>query len=194
MKTRSETGRDTHAYPGPSTGLVVQSRKMSRAELTRRFLLRLVVLAFFWALLTDFRSDALVFGLPAVLAAAALVFLGPAAPNWQLSLRGAVAFVLWFAVQSVRGAIDVARRAFTPSLPLHPGFRAYRTSLPEGAPRILFLNTITLLPGTLSAEIMGEDITVHMLDIRADLEADLHDLERRVATLFALKPETKAQS
>lgn len=154
--------------------------------LWRRFLGVALTLALLWAALTGFRADALVFGLPAVLAGAALVFLLPASPGWRLSPRGALAFALWFAVQSVRGAVDVALRAFAPAMPLSPGFRPYPLNLPPGAPRILFLNAITLLPGTLSAEIADDRVIVHMLDTGADLKADLGALEARVAAFFAL--------
>lgn len=156
-----------------------------------RFVVRFLGLLGLWAVLTDFRVDALVFGVPAAVAGASLVLLIPYSPGWRMSPRGAAVFMVWFAVQSVRGAIDVAARAFSPRMPLRPGFRTYAVSLPKGAPRILFLNTITLLPGTLSAEVTGDDVIVHMLDTRADLESDLMALEARIVALFALNSLTE---
>lgn len=152
----------------------------------RSFGWSVVVLGVLWVLLTDLRLDALAFGVPAVLAGASLVFLLPPARHWRLSLRGAVVFVVWFAVQSVRGAWDVALRALSPRMRLRPGFRRYTPNLPPGTARIVFLNTITLLPGTLSVEVEGDAVVVHMLDTRADLQAELGALEARVAALFAL--------
>ncbi len=157
----------------------------------RLFTIKALVLGAIWAVLTDFRADAWVFGLPAVLAGAGLVFLMPAAPAWRLSPQGALVFALWFSVQSVRGAVDVSRRAFSPRMPLRPGFRRYPIALPSGAPRVMFLNTITLLPGTLAAEQAGDAVMVHMLDTRADLDKDLGALERRIAALFALSLEAE---
>ena len=180
---------DLKADPPPAaTGqaLALHQTAPPPAHRWRRFAVKFLALALIWAVLTDFRVDALVFGLPAVLAGAALIFLMPASPGWRLSLRGAAAFVVWFAVQTVRGAVDVALRAFAPRMPLRPGFRRYSPALPEGAPRIMFLNCITLLPGTLSAELRGKAVIVHMLDTRADLDADLGALETRIAALFAL--------
>lgn len=194
MQTDERSGEARNALSAPATGLVVQANQITSATLWRRFVLRLVVLGLFWAFLTEFRLDGLIFGLPAVIAAAALVFVLPSAPGWRLSAKGSLAFALWFAMHSVLGAVDVARRAFSPSLPLRPGFRPYQLSLPAGAPRIVFLNAITLLPGTLSAEIVGNKVVVHMLDTRADLESDLQMLEMRVAALFALSHQTKASS
>ena len=71
-------------------------------------------------------------------------------------------------------------------MPLRPGYRRHSLALPAGAPRLLFLNTVTLLPGTLSAEVAGDAVIVHMLDTSADLAADLTALKARVAALFAL--------
>ncbi len=168
----------------PARAVTVQTARSSLPW--RQFLAKFIFLALLWAVLTDFRLDALIFGIPAVLLGAGLVFILPARPGWWLSLRGFVEFALWFAGQSIRGAVDVAWRAFTPTMPLDPGFRSFASALPDGAPRILFLNAITLLPGTLSAELSGDEVVVHMLDTSADLDADLRRLERRVSALFGL--------
>ena len=153
----------------------------------RRFLLHLVVLGLVWAMLTDWRLDAWVFGGPAVLLAAAFALLLPRPTRWRLSPMGALVFAVWFAVQSLRGAVDVSLRAFSPRLPLTPGFQRYPLRFAPGAPRVMFVNTISLLPGTLSAEIVDGEVVVHMLDTNADLTAELGALERRIAALFALR-------
>ncbi|MDM7459637.1 MAG: Na+/H+ antiporter subunit E [Paracoccus sp. (in: a-proteobacteria)] len=178
--------------PRPVTAMALRApAPPAPVPLWRRAVLRFAVLALLWGVLTEFRPDALIFGLPAVLAAVALSLLLPAPPGWRLSLTGALTFAMWFAVNSVRGAVDVAWRAFRPALPLDPGFRSYRPILPAGAPRVMFLNTITLLPGTLSAQVEDEQVIVHMLDMGADLEANLAKLEQRIARLFALDLATK---
>ncbi len=185
---RTQSPATNAAKPAePRANLVtVPADRPGAAARWRRFLAVAAVLALIWATLTDFRADALAFGLPAVLAGAALVFAMPPSPGWRISPRGLLVFVLWFALQSVKGAVDVALRAAAPRMKLRPGFRTYPLALPQGAPRVMFLNTITLLPGTLSAEIRGDQVIVHMLDTRADLKADLGALEARIKALFAL--------
>ena len=145
-----------------------------------------MVLAGLWVMLTGGSAESWIMGGPAVLLGTALIFIYPAPPAWRLSPVGAVRFILWFTLQSVRGALDVARRALAWHLPLAPGSRVYRTMLPAGAPRLLFANAITLLPGTLTAGIEGDRLVIHMLDTTADLDSELAALERRVAALFAL--------
>jgi len=184
----------TDSPPATATranAVALRDTRPTRGELWRRFAVKALALALLWGVLTEFRLDALVFGVPAVLAGAALVFVMPYSPGARLSLGGTLVFIGWFAVQSVRGAVDVSLRAIAPSMPLRPGFRPYTPRLPEGAPRVMFLNTITLLPGTLSAEVSGEKVMVHMLDTRADLEADLGTLETRIAALFGVSLKDK---
>jgi len=145
-------------------------------------------LALLWAGLTGGAADGWVFGVPAVLFGAAIAWrLAPEA-GWRLSAPGALRFAGWFAVEAVRGAADVARRAFDPRLPVAPGWRRHPLTLPPGAPRLVMANAITLLPGTLTAELHDDHLIVHMLDTRADLAADLAALEARVRALFALPP------
>lgn len=101
-----------------------------------------------------------------------------------ISLFRLAQFAPWFLVQSVRGGVDVARRAFTPSLPLAPDFTLYRLRLPEGPARVLFVNTISLLPGTFSARMEGDDLRVHLLADDGNATRRLADLEVRVGRLF----------
>ncbi|MGL4413140.1 Na+/H+ antiporter subunit E [Roseinatronobacter monicus] len=171
------------AQPVPATR---SAAKLERRQVLRQVILSILVLSVMWGALTGWRAKALIFGLPAIMLGAMVSFLMPPTSGFRLSLRGAMSFALWFAVQSVRGAVDVALRAFSPDMGLRPCFRSYPLSLPMGAPRITFVNIITLLPGTLSAEINNDVVIVHMLDARIELEPALIDLETRIRALFAL--------
>ncbi|MDR6951814.1 multisubunit Na+/H+ antiporter MnhE subunit [Ancylobacter sp. 3268] len=87
-----------------------------------------------WLVLTD---GSLAMVLPGLLAAgvAARVSLALLPPR---PLRPAPVALLRFigrlAVSMVAGGIDVARRAFSPSLPLAPGLLRYRPRTPPGPP------------------------------------------------------------
>ena len=93
-------------------------------------------------------------------------------------------FLLFFLRSSLAGGLDVARRVFDPRLPVSPGFVAYRPGLPMGPGRVLFINVISLLPGTVSSGLEGERLIVHALDTDAGVDAALRDLEKRVGRLF----------
>ncbi len=104
----------------------------------------------------------------------------------RIRVRGAVRFIPWFLVQSVRGGVDVARRALSPSLPLAPGFVTYPVRLGAGPARTFFVNCISLLPGTFSAELReeGAAIRVHVLAEADAVPARLREVEGQVARLF----------
>jgi len=143
-------------------------------------------LALLWTGLAGPDPASWVIGAPVIALATALRFAFPPAGRVRVSPFGALRFVGWFAVASFRGATDVAGRALAWHVALEPGIRSYHTDLPAGAPRLVFINAITLLPGTLSAEINGGRIDVHMLDTRTDLAAELAPLEARIRALFGL--------
>lgn len=102
----------------------------------------------------------------------------------RISLTGLVGFVPFFLIQSLQGGTDVARRAFSPSLPLSPGFLRHRMRLQPGTARVFFVNCVSLLPGTLSARLEGEQVTVHLLTKDPGASRRLDGLEARVARLF----------
>ena len=160
----------------------------------RRHALPALVLALIWGALTDWRVDSVVFGGPAVLLGLWLLTLMPQGQRWHVAPVPAIRFAGWFAVQAFRGAVDVALRAVLPRMPLDPGFRSWRTGLPEGTPRIVLANAVSLLPGTLSAELEGQRLVIHLLDCRTDFTAETGRLEARIAAMFATSIDKESTS
>ncbi len=143
---------------------------------------RITVYALLWGILSGFEVSSWALGVPAVLAATALSLglMGPV----SFRTGPVLTFVAYFVWHSIQGAVDVARRALAPSLRLAPALLFYRTTLPPGLPRVLFMNSISLTPGTLSADIRDDTVWVHVLDGGSDHEAALASLERRLARVF----------
>jgi multicomponent Na+:H+ antiporter subunit E len=93
-------------------------------------------------------------------------------------------FVPFFLWNSIRGGIDVALRVLRLQVPLHPSMVDYPMKLPTGPARVLFVNTVSLLPGTLSVRLENNAVTVHALDDALAVQTELAALEARVAKLF----------
>ncbi|MGY6588027.1 MAG: Na+/H+ antiporter subunit E [Wenzhouxiangella sp.] len=98
-------------------------------------------------------------------------------------------FVVFFLVESVRGGMDVALRAFRPRLPIHPHCFDYALSLPAGKPRLLLVSVTSLLPGTLSADLSADGQTVRIHAINESPQEAVRALEAQVARLFAIPAE-----
>ncbi len=149
-----------------------------------RFCFRTLLFALLWWILTQGDINSWLVGVPVVLLAVlASGWLLPAIP-W--SLPGIVGFIPFFLWRSLYGGVDVARRALHPKLPISPGLFDYRWRLPPGLPRVFMANTVSLLPGTLSAELGQEHLRVHVLDQGGDFILELSVVEERVARLFGL--------
>ncbi len=117
--------------------------------------------------------------------------LSSSAPSLRLHPLGAAAFIPWFLLRAFQGGLDVAIRAFSPGLPLAPATLHYRIRLPEGGSRTLFVNTISLLPGTFSADLSGDRVTVHLLARTEEAESTLAELEGKVGAIFGHELEPK---
>ena len=153
---------------------------------------RAIVFALIWLLLSDADPASWAIGLPAVVAVVwiSLYLLPPT----TLSLRGILVFLPFFLWHSLRGAIDVAWRAFHPGLPIDPELIRYRLRLKTVLQKTCLIHVISLLPGTLSATLDDDILTVHVLNRHSAIENELRTLEAIVAGIFrATRGEERGQ-
>lgn len=149
---------------------------------------RTLVFALVWWILTEGNAQSWGIGIPAVLLAVitSMALLPPVPLVWR-ELPGFALFFFW---RSLRGGADVAWRALHPSMPIAPAVIDHRLGLPPGLPRVLMVNIVSLLPGTLSAALEGSMLKVHVLDSRGDFLTEITSVENRVARLCGMLPVT----
>jgi multicomponent Na+:H+ antiporter subunit E len=146
---------------------------------------RLLLLSGLWWLMVPVASaSAWLVGVPAILCAGLASAALSGGVRSGVSLRGLPAFALVFVRQSFSGGIDVARRTLAPTLNIAPGFAYYRLRNQAPLARVLVVNCISLLPGTLAARLVDDRVELHLLDARQDPQPELLELERAVARLF----------
>ncbi|MEQ8263178.1 Na+/H+ antiporter subunit E [Pseudohaliea sp.] len=156
---------------------------VSSAVFLRAGAFRAVLYALLWGVLAGFEPGSWSLGVPAVLLATWLSLR--LLPPVGFRLLPVLSFLGYFAWHSLLGAVDVARRALAPRLRLAPALVPFDTALPPGLPRVLLLNSISLTPGTLSADIRDDTVWVHVLDKAGGHEAALAGLEARLARVFS---------
>lgn len=150
---------------------------------------RMILLVLVWWALTEGDLSGIGFGLVIVIIATCIsVYLFPPGTR-RIRVVPFVLFVMFFLVRSVTAGIDVSRRLLSPSLPANPGYLTFDLNLPEGGPRWLLANTLSLMPGTLSVELDGARLDLHCLDTRDPVEDDVRAVERKVASVFGLSLE-----
>ncbi len=131
--------------------------------------------------------DSIFVGLVFALLGAALgSWLVPGEPYPWRPFRLAL-FLGYFVRESLRGGLDVAWRALHPRLPVAPGYLEHRCRLPAGLPRTAFIGIVSLLPGSLSVELLDDDglLRIHMLTLDAK-DTGIADLEHQLHRLFSL--------
>ena len=93
------------------------------------------------------------------------------------------AYLPWYLLEIVRANVDVARRILHPKLPISPDvFEAPSTQKTELG-RVVFANSITLTPGTVSFKVEEGKIHVHAIarEVRDGLLEG--EMDRRVTRL-----------
>lgn len=139
-----------------------------------------------WWVLTDgaLGWDAWVIGAPAAVIAGVLSATSLPSIGW--SWRGALRFAVFFVRESLRGGVDVARRALDPRMPLAPAVLHRRIDAAPELARVAVANTSTLLPGSLVLEVEATALTFHVLDAEPPEPIELDATTARVREMFDL--------
>ncbi len=83
-----------------------------------------------------------------------------------------------FLRDSLIAGVDVARRVFSPGLPLNTGYVTYSPATPPGDARALFTDITCLMPGSVPVGTDSTDAVVyHCLDTRQPVAAQLAEQE-----------------
>lgn len=106
-----------------------------------------------------------------LLLAAALGRIYPRVPEGLLHPRRWLWFLVYipyFLYACVRANLDVAYRVLHPHVPIRPGIVKVRTTLRSDLAKTFLANSITLTPGTLSVDIVGQDLYVHWINVTTE--------------------------
>ncbi len=168
---------------------------LENGDLLRRYGLPGAALAGLWLLLSDGDPSSWMVGIPTIALALIWGRQATSAPAGNsINLPGLLRFIAYFIYESARGGLDVSRRILAPELDVQPGQREYACRLADKRARLLFANCVSLLPGTLSAELRQDSLIIHQLDIMQDTEAELRRLEQSVAEIFTRTREHGGES
>jgi multicomponent Na+:H+ antiporter subunit E len=137
-----------------------------------------------WWILTEGDRGGLGFGVAVALVVSFYTVRAFAPPRHRIRLHRLPSFGLFFLVRSVLAGVDVARRLLRPTLPISPGRLVMRVTLPGGGPTWLLANTLSLLPGTVTSRLEGDELELHCLDLEGDVAASVRQAEAQVASLF----------
>jgi len=72
-------------------------------------------------------------------------------------------YLLWLMWQVVLSNIDLVRRIWDPSLPIRPTWQRLDIKVTSPLAKMLYANSITLTPGTLTTDVRQDHFMVHSL-------------------------------
>lgn len=93
------------------------------------------------------------------------------------------ALVVWYLWSALRGGVDVARRAFSPSMPIAPHVTRVPVGVLHPGGRRLALWMVNLMPGSLVVDEGDGWADLHVLSDDLDTEASWRELDRRISRI-----------
>jgi multicomponent Na+:H+ antiporter subunit E len=96
-----------------------------------------------------------------------------------LIVRAAI-YLPWLMREVIKSNVDVARRILTPSLPIAPRTFTTRASQTTAVGRVLYANSITLTPGTVTIDVRQNEFEIHALTSESAEEVRAGRMDRRV--------------
>lgn len=150
-----------------------------------------VLMLGFWLLLSG-HYDPLFISMGVVSATVATWFggallehtIGPAHSHPRVRVLSLLVYVGWLVARIIPSAIQVARIVLDPRLPPEPGMVRFRTRLNSPAARTTLANSITLVPGTMTIDVEGDEFTVHAFTHDAVKDLATGRMQNRIARVF----------
>ena len=89
----------------------------------------------------------------------------------------------WLAIQILVSALKVSRIVLSPRLRIDPVLETVPSSQKTDLGKVIYANSITLTPGTLTTSVTADGIEVHALTRRGMDELKTSDMDRRVTAV-----------
>lgn len=138
-----------------------------------------------WLLLSGRQEPwLLAIGLSAAAAIAWLHGRQPGRPDLTIPFVRFMRYLLWLSYRIAASNLHVARLILDPRLPIAPRLIRCPTQLRNPVALTLLANSITLTPGTITAEARPSELVVHALDDGSASDVTTGAFEQRIAWVF----------
>lgn len=94
-------------------------------------------------------------------------------------------YICWLGKEITKANIDVSRIILTPRLPISPVMVRVPATQRTDVGKVIYANSITLTPGTVSVAVMDDEILVHAITREAGEGLAEGDMDRRVDAIEA---------
>lgn len=95
-----------------------------------------------------------------------------------------IKYIPWLLYQIVLSNIYVARLVMSPKMPIDPQVIRFKTKLKKNISVVTFANSITITPGTITADIKEGEFYVHCISRKVADDLLTGEMENKVAYIF----------
>lgn len=150
-----------------------------------------VLLALFWLMLSGYYQPLLLsFGIVSILIVVYVLYRMDLTDNEPKPVASGVRIVryfAWLAVEIIRSSVHVTKLVWGNPKNLSPSLAKISAhDVPEKV-RVLYANSITLTPGTLSVDLEDGEITVHALQKQSIEELKQGGMENKITAIWGKK-------
>jgi len=92
-----------------------------------------------------------------------------------------IPYCFWLIIEILKSNIDVCKRILNPALPISPRWITIKSSQSSELGKIIYANSITLTPGTISIDVEGDGIEVHALSEMGVAGLETGEMDKRIS-------------
>lgn len=90
-------------------------------------------------------------------------------------------YIVWLVWRIIAANVDVARRILSPRLPIAPRFIELKMKRPYELTKVLYANSVTLTPGTVTTAINGDTLRIHALSGQSARDLEDGTFEKKIS-------------
>jgi len=103
-----------------------------------------------------------------------------------------ILYGIWLLIRIFLAAFHVSKLILHPQMPINPQFIKHQTLLDHDTDKVIFANSITLTPGTITADISGNELTIHQLDEASAEDIRTGAMEKQIFGIFFSRKKKKS--
>ena len=93
-------------------------------------------------------------------------------------------YLIWLLIEIVKANYDVAKCVFFPKKFLRPSLFSTKATQKDDIGKVIYANSITLTPGTVTVDLHDDTVLVHGLTTGAAEGVKSGDMDRRVSEIM----------
>jgi len=95
-------------------------------------------------------------------------------------------YLVWLLIEVVKANIDVCLRIIKPSMPITPTVTTIKSGQKTELGRVVYANSITMTPSTITINVSEGEIEVHALTVEAADQLQQGEMNRRVSAMESI--------